>query len=76
MDKRFCFKVKVAFSYKVPDNTKIFSNTSKYYIVTDSADNAMDTAIYLNKIEYSDTIGYQYKGCAIVCKRLVYVLNK
>lgn len=76
MDKKFCFKVRVAFNYKVPNNTKTFSNTSKYYIVTDSVDDAMDTAIYLNKTEYGNTIEYQYKGCAVICKRLVYVLNK
>ena len=76
MNKRFCFEVRVTFDFKVPNNTKIFNKTSKYYIVTDSIDNAMDTAIYLNKTEYGNIIGYQYKACAIVCKRVVYVLNR
>lgn len=80
MNKRLCFEVRVAFNIKVLgktiNNTRIFSKSSVYYIVTDSRDNAMDTAIYLNKVEYGNVPGYQYKGCAISDKKVVYVLNK
>lgn len=76
MNKRFCFEVRVAFNFKVPNNSKIFSQTSVYHVVTDSKDDAIDTAIYLNKTEYGDTIEYQYKACAIVNKKVVYVLNR
>lgn len=76
MNKRFCFEVRVAFNFKVPNNTKTFSQSSTYYIVTDSKDDAMDTAIYLNKLEYGNTLNYLYKGCAITNKKVVYVLNK
>lgn len=76
MNKRFCFEVRVAFNFKVPNNSQIFSKTSTYRVVTDSKDDAIDTAIYLNKTEYGNTIGYQYEGCAIVDKKVVYVLNR
>lgn len=76
MNYRFCFEIRVAFNFKVPNNTKIFSQSSTYYIVTDSKNDAMDTAIYLNKTEYGDTLNYQYKCCAIISKKVVYILNK
>lgn len=76
MNKKFCFEVKIVFNFKVPNNSQIFNKTSTYRVVTDSKDDAIDTAIYLNRTEYGDTIGYQYKACAIIDKKVVYVLNR
>lgn len=72
----FEFEVNVAFNFKLPNNTQIFSKTSVYHIVTDTKDKAMDAAIDLNKKEYGTITSYQYKGCGISKKTLVYVLNK
>ncbi len=76
MNKKFCFEIIVAFNFKVPNNTKIFSQSSTYYIIADSKDNAMNAAICLNKTEYGDILDYQYKACVITNKKVVYVLNK
>ncbi len=67
MDKRFCFEVVVAF------NLKVLSKSSTYNIVADTKDKAMDIAIDLNKKEYRNSVTYQYKGCAVTKKTLVYI---
>lgn len=73
MDKRFCFEVVVAFRFKVPNLNKILDQSATYNIVANTKDEAMDIAIDLNKTEYSNSLAYQYKGCAATKKTLVYI---
>lgn len=72
--KKYYFKIKVSYSYKLFDGCDEIKTSNIYNIVSNSLIEAGNTAKYLNQEEYGNLFCYKCISITVIEKQNIYIL--